>query len=213
MPKAKPLLINNILTRRRTLKEYVIWKGIRARCNGVNHIGRKAYGGRGIKICKRWDDFESFYTDMGPRPTDQHSIDRIDVNGNYEPNNCRWATKKEQSNNTRLIRKVKAFGRYMPLKEWCKLFNINYVTIKNRVNSYGWPLEQALAVPSFRNYEHKTLTKNHNILLDVIIKKHVELVFGEWNDNWEPATKDTSDLWVKWNKKRKSSRIKNNPNP
>ncbi len=77
-------------------KLYAAWSGMRARCADTK---RTRYGGRGIRVCSRWDDYENFAADMGEPPTPQHTLDRIDSNGDYEPNNCRWATHKEQSIN------------------------------------------------------------------------------------------------------------------
>lgn len=81
--------------------EHVIWSGILQRCENKNNHGYRNYGGRGIKVCSRWKDFENFYADMGRRPSSKHSIDRINNDGDYEPNNCRWATVSQQLANRR----------------------------------------------------------------------------------------------------------------
>ena len=94
-------------------REYKSWAAMRVRCGNPSHRNFKDYGGRGIKVCERWaDSFENFLADMGQRPP-RHSLDRINVNGGYEPDNCRWADAKTQANNTRrnLVRIALAEGK------------------------------------------------------------------------------------------------------
>ena len=88
--------------------EYVAWLNMRRRCNEPNHISYNNYGGRGIKVCGRWNEYKNFIEDLGRRPSSLHSLDRIDVNQGYAPENCRWATRKEQNDN-RSIRRIENF--------------------------------------------------------------------------------------------------------
>lgn len=88
--------------RKRATPEYKSYYAMIQRCTNENAKGFENYGGRGIRVCDRWMDFNVFLKDMGKKPSPEHSIERIEVNGNYEPSNCRWATPVEQSHNTRL---------------------------------------------------------------------------------------------------------------
>ena len=124
---------------------YGIWSQIRHRCSSPKFKQYKDYGGRGIKVCERWggvDGFENFLSDMGERP-DGHSIDRIDNNGDYSPDNCRWATQSEQHRNTRSNKFVEAFGEKKTIAEWSEIYGVNKKTLAARINR-GVPPEDAI---------------------------------------------------------------------
>lgn len=124
--------------------EYYIWQQMKNRCTNPNAKYYEYYGGRGIKISDRWlNSFENFYADMGPKPTNQHSIDRIDNNGNYEPGNCRWGTKIEQMNNRSNNIIVNYKNKEYTLAEISRTFNINYDLLRQRVNR-GWSIIEAI---------------------------------------------------------------------
>lgn len=123
---------------------YHIWKSIRERCNTPTSTIYKNYGGRGISICKQWDDFKVFREwALTHGYNDSLTIDRIDVNGNYEPNNCRWATYKKQANNKRNNRYIEYQGQVKTMTEWAELYNIKLATLWSRLNR-GWSIEKAL---------------------------------------------------------------------
>ena len=92
-------------------REYETWVSMRDRCRNPNNKRYENYGGRGIRICKRWDDFANFLADMGERPSPQHSLDRINNDGSYRPSNCRWATRSQQRRNRRSKQMMEQAGR------------------------------------------------------------------------------------------------------
>lgn len=123
--------------------EHAAWIAMRARCLRPTAANYGRYGGRGIAICDRWNDYAVFLSDMGRKPTPAHSLDRIDVNGNYEPANCRWATPRQQANNRRVSVFVTAHGLTMTVAEWARETGLQDATIRQRLVR-GWPPEDAL---------------------------------------------------------------------
>jgi len=128
--------------------EYRSWKDMRARCGNPRNDDYADYGGRGIRVCAAWDDFAAFYADMGGRPTGA-TIDRIDVNGNYEPGNCRWANATEQANNKRSNHIIQFQGQSRTLAQWCAIFGIEPSKVRYRLKQ-GWPIDQAFSSQDFR---------------------------------------------------------------
>jgi hypothetical protein len=122
---------------------YRSWIQMRARCNNPKATSYSIYGGRGIKVCERWDSFELFLADMGPRPSRQHSIDRIDPNKGYEPSNCRWATRIEQQNNHRRTVFIEYNGERLSCAEWSRRTGIKGNVINGRLK-LGWPPDKIL---------------------------------------------------------------------
>lgn len=129
---------------------YTSWAAMKSRCNNSKYNCYEHYGKRGIKVCARWSDsFTDFLADMGERPSLDYSIDRIDVNGNYEPGNCRWATRSQQRRNQRegmRGHRVEFRGKVMCLDMWAKEIGIKSRTLTSRFRK-GWSVEKALTAP------------------------------------------------------------------
>lgn len=126
--------------------EYSIWRGMVARCHNICAKDYARYGARGVYVCERWrESFDVFLTDMGPRPSLEHQIDRLNNDGPYSPDNCAWRTASENSRNRRSNRLITCFGECLPLVEWAKRTGISRVLIAHRLRS-GWSTEEALTV-------------------------------------------------------------------
>lgn len=128
---------------------YITWQNMKDRCINDKNINFKNYGGRGISVCSEWkDSFEEFYKwALKNGYSEELTIDRIDVNGNYEPNNCRWISLKEQSYNKRNNHFLTYRGVTKTIAEWADEYGMDYDTLHARIKYYGWPTEKALTTP------------------------------------------------------------------
>lgn len=125
-------------------RAYRIWQAMRNRCRNSNVPNYAIYGGRGIKVCERWNSFENFISDMG-EPPDDYSIDRINNDGNYTPENCRWASRAEQARNKSTNRHITLNGETRLLIEWAESLGMDQASLRERLDK--WPLEAALTTP------------------------------------------------------------------
>jgi hypothetical protein len=137
---------------------YSIWCGMKNRCYNRNEPTYPYYGGRGITVCEDWRlSFAFFWADMGPRPSPRHSLDRIDNDGPYSPDNCRWATRSEQSGNRRNNITLTHNGETTFAKEWARRVGLSYETLLHRLDR-GWSAERALTTPARAgNYRRKVV--------------------------------------------------------
>lgn len=124
---------------------YIIWESMIQRCTNPNRISYDNYGGRGISVCDKWKNFENFLLDIGEPPTEKHSLDRIDNDGNYCPENCRWATRKEQARNTRKNKFINFNGKMWCISELAEKYNIAPSTLFSRINR-GISVHEALRI-------------------------------------------------------------------
>lgn len=138
---------------------YRRWLGIKRRCFNKNRPEYKNYGGRGISICDRWLSFYNFKEDMGSSYEKELSLDRIDNNGNYCKENCRWTDNRTQANNSRKVlnaTKISYMGITDVVSNWAKYLGIKRRTISQRIK-YGWPVEKILFEPVKNKYINKNV--------------------------------------------------------
>jgi hypothetical protein len=138
--------------------EYTAWVNMKNRCQNPNRPDYNRYGGRGIQVCAEWNDsFECFLECVGPRPSPVYSLDRIDNNGDYEPENVRWATPKQQHRNRCSNRLITAFGETKTVVEWAEIGGLRKSLIRDRLNR-GWESERAISTP-VRPWQHREENK------------------------------------------------------
>lgn len=147
--RAPQLQISNTKTGLSKSQTYSVWANMKGRCTNPQHQYFKYYGGRGIKVCERWHQFEHFLADMGLKPPGM-TIDRINNDGDYEPGNCRWVTRTVQQNNRRVNRVIEHDGKSMTLTEWARANGIHRNTLEQRL-AKGIPLNEAIVAPLKRS--------------------------------------------------------------
>jgi len=126
--------------------EYNAWRHARQRCNNKDHKFYRLYGGRGIKVCGRWDDFRIFLSDMGRRPSSSHSLDRIDNNRGYAPENCKWSTTSEQNRNRKSTPLYTYKGEKKSVVYFSEKYKINKQTLWTRIYK-GWSIKKSIETP------------------------------------------------------------------
>jgi hypothetical protein len=131
-------------------RTYQSWADMRNRCRNARHRRYGFYGGRGIKVCERWDSFAAFVEDLGLKP-DGLTLERLDNNGDYEPDNCKWATYREQNKNTRSTTVYEYRGRRQTIEEWADEVGMPRSTLSERIHGYGWDISVALTA----QFQHK----------------------------------------------------------
>lgn len=138
------------------------------RCRETTHFAYSRYGGRGITVCDRWASFDNFFADMGAKP-EGRSLDRINNNGNYEPTNCRWATKYEQDNNRRSNRLFTVNGVTRTIAEWSRHTGIKAGRLYDRVLTNGWSMERAITEPvdKARGIRHSRAKLTENTVIAI----------------------------------------------
>lgn len=137
---------------------YYSWKNMLKRCLEPHNKHYEYYGGRGITVCDEWLSYDKFFADMGEKP-DGRTLERIDNNGNYTPQNCRWATREEQDSNKRTNRHITYRGKTQTMEQWARELRIHPATLSNRINARGMRPEIALSIPVDSRYSRRKGSK------------------------------------------------------
>jgi hypothetical protein len=139
--------------------EYYTWQNMKRRCIAPKRKDFNRYGGRGITVCDRWlHDFSAFLADMGPRPGAAYSLERINNDGSYSPDNCRWATRSEQNRNHSGNHRLFYQGENLTIAEWSERTGLPFHVIRSRIVTYGWSAERALSTPKVSRSKPRHLT-------------------------------------------------------
>lgn len=149
---------------------YNCWKKMRNRCNNPANTNYPYYGGRGISVCAKWASFDAFAADMGPRPSPDHTIDRIDPNKNYTPENCRWATRAEQARNKTNHVTVEVDGKSILAVELAESVGADPSTIYKRIRR-GWSAQDIQRIPTYSRRDTRQLEDDIGKYLDELKKK------------------------------------------
>lgn len=137
--------------------DYNIWVKLKQRCYNPKNKSYKYYGQKGIKVCDRWlHSFENFIEDLGWRPNQDYSLERIDYNKDYSPENCKWILKSEQPKNSRRVKLIKYNNQEYCLTDLCKLLHLSYSTMRHRVYVLNIPFDQAIKYPKYYKIKKKS---------------------------------------------------------
>lgn len=143
--------------------EHRVWVGMKQRCTNPNRRDFKWYGGAGVKVCSLWmNSFLSFYNHVGPRPSPQHTIDRIDVLGDYEPGNVRWILQRHQVENTTVVRMITIGGKAQSISAWEREMGLAKGVARRRESS-GWSITDAILTPSIKGQKlHANVDRDYS---------------------------------------------------
>lgn len=152
--------------------EYAAWRAMKQRCSNPKHKYFYRYGGRGITVCREWvESFDAFYADMGAKPSSSSSLDRIDNDRGYSPDNCRWTTHTSQCRNRSTNKMLEYKGEIRCLQEWAEIYSIGKRTLRERIQR-GWDVHLALTTPVHTHIAKSTSHENSINHKRIIRRRH-----------------------------------------